>query len=185
MPIIDLIGKNFGRIEVISFSHIGKNRYAYWNCKCDCGNEKVIDGKSLRNKHTISCTCFQNETLMKNINKLDLGEAALNSLYGKYKRDAKRRNHEFKLNIDEFHNLTTKKCNYCNCEPSQIWHPNRMFGGYIYNGIDRINSDLGYILENCVSCCGRCNEAKMSEKQEDFKLWIEKVYNHFVKGENN
>jgi hypothetical protein len=32
-----------------------------WRCKCDCGNYKVISGKSLRNGETRSCGCYQRE----------------------------------------------------------------------------------------------------------------------------
>jgi hypothetical protein len=51
-------------------------------------------------------------------------------------------------------------------------------GNYVYNGIDRIDSSIGYVIENCISCCGRCNVAKMSESQQDFLSWIDRVYSH-------
>lgn len=34
-----------------------KSRGAYYLCKCDCGNEKIIVGQSLRNGNTKSCGC--------------------------------------------------------------------------------------------------------------------------------
>ena len=52
----DIEGKKFGRILVISLSHISK--HAYWNCKCDCGKECIISGFRLRNGHTKSCGCI-------------------------------------------------------------------------------------------------------------------------------
>ena len=56
----DLTGQRFGYLTVLQRvekpSHI-KGNDAYWLCKCDCGNKKVIIGKSLKNGHTITCGC--------------------------------------------------------------------------------------------------------------------------------
>jgi hypothetical protein len=35
-------------------------------------------------------------------------------------------------------------------------------------GIDRMNSDLGYIEGNMVPCCGICNITKMDYSAEEF-----------------
>lgn len=53
-------------------------------------------------------------------------------------------------------------------------------GYYIYNGIDRVNSDLGYSVKNCVTCCKDCNTAKMNMSIKDFLSMIERIYKkHF------
>ena len=49
------------------------------------------------------------------------------------------------------------------------------------NGVDRVNSDLGYEIENCVPCCYRCNSMKMDTSLNEFKDHITKVYNHSIK----
>jgi hypothetical protein len=35
----------------------GNNRHrkAMWLCRCDCGTERVVDGRDLRNDHSKSC----------------------------------------------------------------------------------------------------------------------------------
>ena len=52
----NLIGQKFGRLLVISFSHIYKG-YRHWVCQCDCGKEKDIRGSYLIRNLTISCGC--------------------------------------------------------------------------------------------------------------------------------
>lgn len=52
--------KRFGRLLVTAFSHSHKCR-KYWRCICDCGNELVTLGKSLRQGKTRSCGCLQRE----------------------------------------------------------------------------------------------------------------------------
>lgn len=54
---IDLTGKKFGRLTVLKRGemppHI-KHKMVYWLCKCECGNEKTIEGRILREGKTIS-----------------------------------------------------------------------------------------------------------------------------------
>ena len=62
--LIDLTGQRFGRLTVIERSNIKKDRTAaVWKCQCDCGNTKIIAGRSLRSGNTASCGC-----LMRDIN---------------------------------------------------------------------------------------------------------------------
>ncbi len=59
LRVIDMAGKRFGRLKVLSYSHIGENGGAYWGAVCDCGNEVVVDGQSLRKGCTKSCGCLR------------------------------------------------------------------------------------------------------------------------------
>lgn len=58
---IDLTGKRFGRFTVLSRTENNKDGRAMWLCKCDCGNERIVVGKSLRNGHTQSCGCLNKD----------------------------------------------------------------------------------------------------------------------------
>lgn len=60
-----LIGLKFGRLTVLNQAET-RHRQSYWNCRCDCGSETVVNGGSLRcpigSKHrTVSCGCFNRE----------------------------------------------------------------------------------------------------------------------------
>lgn len=58
--IIDLTGQKFGRLHVVGI--YGKRGHAWlWKCLCDCGNERVVLGASLKNGKTRSCGCLQKE----------------------------------------------------------------------------------------------------------------------------
>ena len=59
----DLSGQVFGRLTVLhrSVDHIypsGKHT-PKWLCRCECGNEVEVMGKSLRSGNTTSCGCYQ------------------------------------------------------------------------------------------------------------------------------
>lgn len=58
---IDLTGQRFGRFTVLKRAHNSKDGRTMWLCKCDCGNERIVSGKSLRNGHTKSCGCLNRE----------------------------------------------------------------------------------------------------------------------------
>lgn len=47
-------------------------------------------------------------------------------------------------------------------------------------GIDRLNNDKGYTVENIVSCCSICNKAKSNLTMEEFLAWIERIKIHNV-----
>jgi len=57
----DISGEKFNKLTVIEFSHTVYKKGHYWKCVCDCGNEKIIYGGSLKNGHTKSCGCLQKE----------------------------------------------------------------------------------------------------------------------------
>lgn len=65
---VDLTGKRFGRLTVVSraetyISPNGKFRASQWNCVCDCGNECTVNVHALRKGRTKSCGCLHEENL--------------------------------------------------------------------------------------------------------------------------
>jgi len=65
---IDLTGKRFGRLLVVSrVDNESKNRTkSKWFCNCDCGNtNKIVDGGNLRFGSVKSCGCLMRESRIK------------------------------------------------------------------------------------------------------------------------
>lgn len=60
---INLIGREFGRLYVFGFSHIGPDNHSWWHCVCECGTETVVKGRSMKNGGTTSCGCFRRERM--------------------------------------------------------------------------------------------------------------------------
>ena len=57
----DMSGKKFGYLTIGKFSHVDHYFRANWHCRCKCGNEKIIDGASLRSGLIRSCGCLRKE----------------------------------------------------------------------------------------------------------------------------
>lgn len=65
----EMIGKKFGLLTVINRTDNyifpnGDSVIAY-NCRCDCGNNKTIPKRSLKNGNTKSCGCIHTEIVRK------------------------------------------------------------------------------------------------------------------------
>lgn len=52
----DLTGQKFGHLSVVKRNG-SKNNRAMWECKCDCGNQTIVDTHSLTSQNTKSCGC--------------------------------------------------------------------------------------------------------------------------------
>jgi|ERR1035437_429057 hypothetical protein len=63
---IDLIGKDFGRLTVMEVSHKDKWGKVYWKCKCICGKETQVPYNNLKSGNSTSCGCFHDELAKKN-----------------------------------------------------------------------------------------------------------------------
>lgn len=57
---VDYTGWVFGRLTVTSLEYIRKG-HKYFRCNCQCGNEKIVCGSNLLNKHVTSCGCYNKE----------------------------------------------------------------------------------------------------------------------------
>lgn len=62
--IMDLEGKKFGRLTVLKFDSV-RNTNSYFHCICECGNQIVVAGCSLKQGQTKSCGCLHKEKTSK------------------------------------------------------------------------------------------------------------------------
>ncbi|APC25760.1 HNH endonuclease [Only Syngen Nebraska virus 5] len=76
--------------------------------------------------------------------------ATIHRKYQDFKKGAERRNIPFDITEDFVGTITDKECFYCGEETTKMKR----------NGIDRLDNTLGYTEDNCVSCCGACNNMK-------------------------
>ena len=176
---IDETGNCYGRLTVLSRAENDRYNNARWLCRCECGNEVVTSGVSLRSGRTKSCGCLR----QGGNNELPEGEAAFNALVGSMKRSAKKRGHRWDLTREQIRYLTKQPCHYCGAKPTQCFASRyKTTGDYIYNGLDRVDNKRGYTIDNVVPCCEQCNRAKSAMTVEEFRVWVFKLYKHFTGG---
>ena len=114
--------------------------------------------------------------------RLPFGEASLNLLYYTYKKSAEKRGLEFDISKDEFRMITKENCFYCGVKPAQIMNgtAKKLYGDWIYNGIDRIDDEIGYVSGNILPSCKKCNYAKQGMTTSDFIDHINKIYHYQI-----
>lgn len=181
------IGDKFNKLIVIEF--IGKNIHGHKRFKtiCDCGNFTETLGSHLIQGNTKSCGCLHIQNHLK-----PKGVAAYKRLFTRCKKGSKRKSkiYEFHLDLDQFIKIIKQNCYYCNSVPIK-YNPYLKKDGnfrdkpmtnftiersWVYiNGIDRLNNNKGYTLENSVPCCIPCNEAKMDRSFEEFINHAKKI----------
>jgi hypothetical protein len=177
------IGMRFGRLTVTAVGKKTKDRRRCWECSCDCGGEALAAGYNLRRGVTRSCGCFGRDQTRK-ANRLEHGLAAFRCVLGKYQFGAKKRGLVWGLSKERFRELTSGGCHYCGLAPAQIQIPNggANTGTYVYNGIDRVDNDKGYVEGNVVSCCTVCNKMKRTTSLKDFRTHITLLSNRSEEG---
>ena len=99
-----------------------------------------------------------------------------------YRRNAAIKDVPWDLSEDGFRALTSLRCHYCGAEPMRmtlIIRGERRLSQEKFNGIDRVDSNLGYTVANCVPCCRNCNWAKRTLSEAEFIAHCEKIINYW------
>lgn len=178
---IDITGKIFGNLTVIEYAGNDDNKKAKWLCLCKCGDKAIIGGYNLRNNHAKSCGCLKSKLVYENREEL-----LKRQLYARFIKNSRQRNLISNIYFENFKLLIFKPCYYCgieySCTKQDIGrnrknHSNKKI---FYNGLDRIDSSKGYIIDNVVPCCKYCNQAKSNLSEEEFKNLIKRIYKNYV-----
>lgn len=118
-----------------------------FNSKCKiCENAQIADyRKNNREKVLKSLKNYQG----KHLEDKKSYRKSLEGKLSEYKNGAKRRKLNFGLTLQQFTLFWQQPCFYCGVAIETV-------------GIDRIVSEKGYTVENCVSCCETCNRMKLN-----------------------
>lgn len=184
----EYIGKKFNMLTIGSNYRRVSNGYSsyryYVEVTCDCGKTCEMGFYAIKNGTTVSCGCVRLEKQRKQLNTMCKGKPSPRKLEPKvyrirrmirrYKESAKQRNYRYELNFDQFESLVCSSCHYCGKKHIKEI-PKEFHDLQIFNGIDRKNNNIGYEIDNCVSCCTKCNFLKRDYSYEDFTDIIKKI----------
>ena len=187
MKFEDLTGKKFGRFTVIK--RVNCNiipKVTMWECKCDCGNIKNVPAGRIKSGGAKSCGCIVIENSIK-LSKKNSKRTPRESTAYKIWNDSYNNSGD-DLSFEDFLKLSQMDCFYCGAKPSNVQNiANKKSSEYfrnnakfIYNGIDRLDSQKYHTLNNIVVCCKKCNYAKNDRSKEEFLKWVKRLYNNFI-----
>lgn len=174
MALIDLVGKKFGRLEVMYRSD-KKAKDAYWVCFCKCGEKIHANSQQLRNGRTVSCGCQRRERMKKGMNyQHGQSESPRWWLWMRAKRRAEEKGLKFDIKLSDIPDIP-KTCPILGI-PLTV----KKGKGASSNSpsLDRIIPSKGYIRENIEIISHRANQIKSDATIEE----IGKVYNYMKDG---
>lgn len=158
---------------------VGVKKTAWLRCvrvRCDCGTDATVFLGPLRSGQTTRC---------QRCGYSGIRREWWHRHRSKFRSNARSHGHEFALEPEEFRILITSPCHYCGAPPEgrTAWKgssENRTRVRQIVeaNGLDRVDCSKGYIRENCVPCCVRCNLAKNKWSAEEFVNHCRRVARH-------
>lgn len=175
------VGDKFGELTVISADYIYakiKARRISYKVACTCGGEFYAVATKLRTGVITSCkdcSFKHRETTRDQVTQIEqlFTRYILNRVIGK--------DIEVSINPEQYGQLAMQDCYYCGEPPRSV--DRFLSRKYVntepicINGIDRLDSNKGYELGNCVPCCVSCNYAKHKLSQHDFYAKVIKIYN--------
>lgn len=156
------IGNIFGRWTVIGGTHRAEgNNNRMCLCRCECGAERDVLVPSLYKGLSTGCGCVRRGRRLR----------PYESTYRLLVRQAELRGYLVEISYEDFVGFTkATECHYCGDGIS--WCPfNIIKNNSSRHNIDRADNSRGYVLDNCVVCCTRCNTAK--QDHFTYHEWLE------------
>ena len=99
----------------------------------------------------------------------------MKTLIHTYKRSAEKKGHSYELTEKQFKELSKQDCHYCGAKPNNIHRSPEGNGVYAYNGLDRVDNNKGYAIDNVGPCCKKCNYAKKASTLQEYQDWIKNL----------
>lgn len=172
------VGEIIGDLTIISYLHSTRNKKRVYSFKCVCGGERIAIISNIINskyKCCINCAAKRGKRGIQNL--LPDGLGAKRHVINAIKQSAKYRDIKYNLTEDEAIFFISKNCYYCDDPPKSIVKEGSKYTGiFYYNGIDRVDNNIGYEKSNCVTSCYQCNIAKSTLSKQEFLDKIKKIY---------
>ena len=160
----DLTGMKFGKWTVI-YKANPKNGATVWHCKCDCGTEKDVLGRSLTNGLSTSCGCLKRPSKYKDLTGMKFNNLTVLKLHEIDKND--RAVWECKCDCGNIVNVLGKRLlnnNTKSCGCRRHLHRYKDLTGNKYGhltvlGLDHIKSSNQSCFWKCL--CDACGSTKV------------------------
>lgn len=141
---LDLVGKRYGRLTVISFYDV-QHGMSRWKCICDCGNETIAYGRHMISGNTQSCGCLGRERRLQSCTKHNLSHTRIYQVWADMKDRC------YNPNNAAYRWYGGKGVSVC-----EEWHDPAKFAKWAMQSgytdeltIDRIDSSGDYRPDNC------------------------------------
>ncbi len=154
-----------------------------WMCQCECGNKKEIAAAEFVRGKTKSCGCLRTEYKPAAYNPDRFASLIEDAYMDNIVRRSKEKGWEPPtVTLEDFRILSQRKCSYCGAYPSNHRQDQVSDFAARYNGLDRLDSSVPYLIENVVPSCWACNQMKFEMSVDEF---LDKVISICFKDRSN
>jgi len=170
----DLTGHSFNGNLAIRYIGQNNQKSHVYEFRCHCGNKFESEGNDIKSNKIRSCGCRWNSDKILNADR----EGTIhNMIYSQYKKAAEDRGYVFNLSKDQVKRLVLANCYYCNSIPlNKKYNDHKKHYSINYNGIDRLDNNIGYEIDNVVTACKYCNQAKHTMTATYFKEVLNRIF---------
>jgi len=124
-------------------------------CRCCNQSKRMVSEESFNLRVKRRYSKHDKEKIKENHAVKHIPQDIYSQRYSKLKSSAKSRNIILNLSLEEYIPICKLKCHYCNLDNTT-------------QGLDRIDNNQGYVLNNVVSCCKTCNTMKNTMTYDEF-----------------
>ena len=166
----NLSNMTFGLLETKEY--LGESK---WLCVCECGNTTITTARNLKDEKTRSCGCLTRRTGKDNP-KWRGCEDICQSFISNVRGNAMSRNLVFNITIDDIlskFNAQSKKCALSGQELVFAKNKKEQNTGITTASVDRINSSVGYEINNVWLVHKYINKIKGSLSVSDLLYWCD------------
>jgi hypothetical protein len=169
--ITPMLGRRFGKLEVLERDGRASNGCAMWKCRCQCGMVKSIDGSLLRRGDIVSCGCFAREQATKHGKCATVAYA----LWESAKARAKKLGVPFSLTLSDI--TIPERCPVLGIPLQSM--PRACSDQS--PTLDRIDASRGYVAGNVMVISHRANSIKRSATIGELQLVIKYMQTYGVR----
>ena len=90
--------------------------------------------------------------------------------YASYRSRAEKKNLEFAITNDDYKTITNQDCYLCGKKSTET----------NTNGVDRVDNNIGYTIENSKACCKECNHMKNNYALDIFLEKVERIKDNWT-----
>lgn len=161
-------------IEDLGIQQYGKRTRHLLKVKCSrCGKLSIVRTDRINSKKYIPQSCTN---CITSLQKEIADNKYLDSRHFRRRKfsilgNAKARNIKVSLTDNEINTLLNSRCYYCDKE--------------IADGIDRIDSNRNYTIDNVVPCCKVCNLMKNKFSSSLFLEQVAKIYHKLIENKES
>lgn len=176
----ELSNQKFNSWQVLNEYQINKHGKALWLCICDCGIKKHVLGSDLTSGKSKRCHACGTIEANKEKRLVPLTD----TFWGKIRDGAKKRNLDFNLTKEEAYALFLAQNGKCKFTGLELTFNSSTVKTDGTASLDRINSKLGYSIDNIQWVHKKINQIKMDLPDNEFVFLCHLIAENNIKPSN-